>query len=329
MKRYIHIALIALVAQCGLSNVLYAMKITPTNIKQYSHLTEADENQWKILWLGRLGTAGAFIAGAASVVGAGVGTYQRAGAVQSITPQAVPGWMTNPVVLAGFGSLGAGYVSYKTLYPRIKAGVLNKVQRFIDVCEALQQDSPFGGHTIVNWNFPNLYELKQSYLPKLWVSESDVAIWNALSNLEEQGKTARKLLVQIGLSDSEIERKYNDIGLYTAALSHNRQLYEWLPAVQQKKNEQQYKKEQERKDRQDQLKEQRDIAELAGIEAGTSLMKAKTIETYAGMATGAVRNIWKGAAFLYENKEYIMGAAASVGLMSAYSYVQSKLGYGQ
>ena len=111
-------------------------------IKQYSNLTEADVNQYKLLWLGGLGTAGAFVLGAASTIGAGVGAYQQAGLVQGITFESTPSWMTNALVLAGLGSVGAGYVSYKLLYPRIRAGVLNKVQRFIDVCEALYQDSP-------------------------------------------------------------------------------------------------------------------------------------------------------------------------------------------
>src|SRR5579872_3015186 len=90
MKRYIQIALFALIAQCGLSNIAYAISIAPTTtgddaivnaIKQYSDLTEADVNQYKLLWLGSLGTAGAFLAGAASTVGAGFGTYQN------ITPE--------------------------------------------------------------------------------------------------------------------------------------------------------------------------------------------------------------------------------------------------
>jgi hypothetical protein len=333
MKRYIHIALVALVAQCGLSNVVYAMKITPTNIKQYSDLTEADEKQWKLLKLGQLGTVGAFLAGAASTIGTGVGIYQKVGMaqtpkavvgfgagisqkpgmVQNIITEYVPSWLTNPIVLASLGSLGAGYMSYTTLYPRMRAGVLNKVQRFIDVCEAVMKDSPDRQYTVVNFKFSNLHELQQSYLPSLWVSENDVAVWDALSNLEEQGKTARTLLVQIGLSDPEIERKYNDIGRYIAALSWNRQLYEWSPVVQQKKNEPQYKLEQERKERQEKLQEQRDIAQLADLEAGTNakqagarLMNVQAAKTYLDMITDTAKKTWDTLNYIYKNKEKIV-----------------------
>ncbi len=323
MKRYIHIALLALFAQCGLSNVVYSMNIAPVTvgpdsivnaIKQYSDLTEADVNQYKLLWLGSLGTAGAFVLGAASTIGAGVGAYQQAGLVQGITFESTPSWMKNALVLAGLGSVGTGYVSYKLLYPRIRAGVLNKVQRFIDVCEALYGDSPADitgtVYSVVTYNFEyrNLSMLR-SYLPKHWPAGDDVAVYNALDNLAKQGRLAQALLNQIRTSDDEVNAMKEVVKTYSDNLSANLKLYEPMIDVAYRKK--------------------REAAELAGIEVGTTLMKAKTIETYGTMVTSTFNNAWKGLNFLYENQQYIMGAVGSIGLISAYSYVKSKLLGGQ
>ncbi len=374
MKRYIHIALIALIVQCGLSNVLYAMNIAPTtsgddaivnSIKQYSNLTEADVTQWKLLWLGQLGTVGAFLAGAASTIGAGVGIYQKVGMAQDITPKAtsgfvtgmsqksgmvqniipesVPSWMTNPIVLAGLGSLGVGYVSYQTLYPRMKAGVLSKVQKFINVCEAIYRDTPRNPNdtekfTVVNYPFSDFYQLKNSYLPASWKSADDMIVYNALSNLEQQGKCALLLLGQIGVNDSEIKQKHNDIGIYVKALSQNRQLYEWSREVQQKKNESQYRQEQERKERQEKLQEQRDIAQLADLEAGTSakqagarLMNVQATKSYLEMISDTAKKAWDTANYFYKNKEKIFyrgGVLLGAGY-GMYLAAKAKLGYTQ
>lgn len=324
MKRYVYVALLALLAQCSLSNVLYSMNIAPVTvgpdsivnaIKQYSDLTEADVNQYKLLWLGSLGTTGAFLAGAASTIGAGVKAYQQAGAVQAITPERVPSWMTNALVLAGLGSTGAGYMSYKLLYPRIREGVLSKVQKFIDVCETLYLDSPADStgtiYSIVTYNFGlgyhNQLGMLQAYLPTHWPVNDGVAVYNALDNLAKQGQRAQALLNQIRTSDDELNNMKEVVKTYSANLSANAKLYEPMINAEYRKR--------------------RAAAELAGIEAGTSLMKAKTIETYGTMVTSTVKNAWKGLNFLYENKQYVMGAAASIGLMSAYNYVKSKLGY--
>jgi hypothetical protein len=364
MKRYIYILLIALIAQCGLSNVVYAINIAPTtlgddaivnSIKQYSDLTEADVNQYKLLWLGQLGTYGSFIAGAVSTIGAGVGSYQKSGIVQNITPESVPSWVTNPVVLAGLGSLGAGYVSYKTLYPRMKAGVLDKVQGFIDVCETIKNDTP--GYlndkkkfTVVDHAFKDkqltfnrpcddFNLLKDFYLPRSWASASDIAVYNVLSNLKQQGDVAQALLAQIGVNDSEINQRHVEIGNYIICLSHNKQLYEWCSlAVQQKKNEKQYKEEQERRNRQEQLKEQRDIAEITDLKAradlqqqGANLAKVKATETYVNMLTDTVKNVWDGLNYLYKNKEKIVYRGTILGgaMYGAYLTAKAKLGYGQ
>ena len=327
MKRYIHIALLALVAQCGLSNVVYSINIAPTTlgddaivsaIKQYSDLTEADLNQYKLLWLGRLGTYGSFLVGVASAVGAGVGSYQQAGTIQTVTPERVPSWMTNPVVLAGLGSLGAGYMSYRTLYPRLRPGVLAKVQKFLDVCEAINNDTLQDPNdnkkfTIVNYSFQNVFQLKKSYLPQSWLSASDIAVYNALANLEQQGQVAQALLAQIGLEDdSEIKKKHTLIGNYTNNLSYNKNLYGLFTTVQEKKNEQQYKQQEERKKREELLKEQRENVELALLQGKaaakkqeTGLLQAKKMRTYGEMAANSVRNTMSALNSIYQNREKI------------------------
>jgi hypothetical protein len=329
MKRYIHIALLALVAQCGLSNVVYGVNIAPTTlgadaivnaIKQYSNLTEADLNQYKLLWLGRLGTYGSFLVGAASAVGAGVGSYQQAGTVQTVTPEGVPSWMTNPVVLAGLGSLGAGYVTYRTLYPRLKVGVLAKVQKFLDVCEAIDNDTlqyanDNNKFTILNYTFQNIFQLKHNYLPQSWLSASDTAVYNALSNLAQQGKIAQALLAQIGLKDDfEIKKKYILIGNYIKNLSHNENLYylSILPG-------QLYKQEAERIQIDKDLEITRKKAELALLQKKAakkeqetvvkkqeaSLLQAQKIRTYGEMIADSYRNTMSTLNSIYQNREKI------------------------
>lgn len=318
MKRYIQIALIALVAQCGLSDVVYGMQVAPTTvgpnsivdaIKKNSNLTDADVNQYKLLWLGGLGTAGAFLAGAASTVGAGVKAYQYSGAVQAIAQERVPSWMTN-ALLAGLGSTGAGYISYRMLYPRIRAGIIAKVQKFLDVCDALHQDSPADQKgtifSIVSFDFYKAqYALSvlQAYLPRLWPKRDDLAVYSALDNLAKQGERAQTLLNQIG-TDPEVNEMREVVNTYSANLSGNVKLYGSIISDENKQN----------------LKKQLGEAKLAGIQAGTSLMKAKTLKTYGTM-------LWNGLNFLYEHKQMITGALASAGVISAYSYMKAKLGY--
>src|SRR5579862_3547754 len=333
MKRYIQIALIALVAQCGLSNVVYGMDNKDpyslvNEIKQYSDLTDVDVNQYKLLWLRSLGTAGAFLAGAASTIGAGVKAYQQSGIVQSVTPEQVPSWMTNPVVLAGLGSLGAGYVSYRILYPRIRAGVLNKVQKFIDVCKELEEDSPYGfdhgvakRFSVVNRKFSNFSEVKE-YLPQSWSAIDNIAVYNALTNLLEQAIIAKNLLKQIGTNDFEIQEKSRLIEGYIQALSKNKDFYE--PEIEQRKQKKQQKKQK--------------AVEIAGLEADVSLKqkKAALVEqqtgltqaikarTYLQMASDFITRTWNGLNYIYNTK---VGNVVIVGVpvYGMYWYLKNKL----
>jgi len=324
MKRYIAMSIFVLFAQCGLYTgpVFGApVKIVPTTegensivdaVKYYSNITESDVSKYKLLALGSVGTFGAFVLGAASTVGAGVKVYQKAGIVQGVTPERVPGWMTNALVLAGLGSTGAGYVSYKMLYPRIREGVLDKVQSFIDVCQGIHEDSPADTtsikYSIVNWSFNNL-QLFQSYLPCSWPEGDDVATYNALYNLAQQARRAQLLLNQIGSDEDEIIQKRNLIKFYSTNLLNNTKLYASIISTENQKK--------------------REAAELAGIEAGTSLIRAKTIETYGSMLTSTIKNMRDTFNYLYDHKGTITTALTTIGAVSLMSYVKGKLGYGQ
>ncbi len=338
MKRYTYVALIALLVQCGLSNVVYAMNVDTSDdsslvrdIKHYSDLSDVDEKQYKLLRLGDLGTAGAFLAGVVSAIGVGVGTYKTAGVVQSVTPDSVPTWMTNPVVLAGLGSLGAGYTSYTTLYPRIRAGVIYKVQRFMDLCETLNQDSPSRRNTILNWNFVTFSELKR-YLPQSWSSASNKAVYNALFNLLNQAIVAKKLLQQVGI-DVETQAMYNTLTAYIQVLGNNKDLYASMVAF-----EDQRQRQEEHAVINYEYQKKLKGAEIADLEAradlqqqGARLAQVTAAQRYLQMTTDTIKNVWDGLNYLYKNKEKIVyrGTILSGAMYGAYLAAKAKLGYGQ
>lgn len=341
MKRYSNVLLFAFLAQLGLFNIMYAVKIVPTTlgdnaivdaIKRYSDLSEADVNQWKLIWLGRLGTTGAFLAGAASAVGAGAGAYQHAGMVQGIAPEGVPGWVTNALVLAGVGSAGAGYVSYKMLNPRLRAGVLAKVQRLIDVCEDLINKKR---HTIAYDSGNSVEQIKTELLPDGWSPMSDVAVYNALVNLFMQAQCARILLNQIDPTHSDVmlQEKRDKIDAYVKAFENNKDVYEdALEQIIQKK------KQAERAAETEEQKKKREAAELAVLQATvgekqavTGLVGAKTTETYGQMVVDSIKGTWSGLNYIYKNKEKILYrlGVLSAAAYGAYTYAKSQLGYGQ
>ena len=203
MKHYIKTLSFVFFACSGLNIECVSVapvKIVPTTegeesivnaIKEYSNITEADVNQYKLLKLGTLGTLGAFAAGAASTIWGGKKVYQYAETAKGMVPDflktdRIPAWMSHPLFLAGLGSSGAGLMSYKALYPRIREGVLDKVQSFIDVCQGIYADSPSDSknerYSIVNYSFNDL-QLLQRYLPISWPYGHDIATYNALYNL--------------------------------------------------------------------------------------------------------------------------------------------------
>lgn len=342
MKRYITMLAVVLCASSA-SYTEFAfgtpVQILPTTegpdsivnaIKQYSNVTQADVDQYNLLMLGSLDTFGAFILGAASTIGAGVGAYQKAGMVQGIAPESVPGWMTNALVLAGLGSAGVGYMSYKALYPRIREGVVEKVQNFINVCEGLNQDSPYV-QTIVNFNFANSLELKEWYLPKSWKLRGDVAVYNALTNLAQQGKFAELLLNKLGSKDQFYIDNKTFVEKYAEGLEHNATKYMEIISTEDQRKLQALKAE-------NLAKHQEDFAsaQLADMHANVDLKKAgiglanvTTLQKYSELVTDSIKNVWGGLNYVYKNKEKIMYRTSilSAAAYGGYIYLKNKLGY--
>ncbi len=244
-----------------------------------------------------------------AAIGAGISSYQKSGMAQNITLANVSNWVTNPLVLAGLGSLGASYVSYRMLYPRVRAGVISKVQKFIAYCETLNQDSASRVHTILNWKFVNFLEL-QNYLPQRWSSHSNKAVYNALSNLLSQAIVAKALLEQVGI-DTE-QNMYNTLVGYISSLSANKRLY--APVVHWENSQEQQLKRQE--------------VDLANLQANTNLQQqtagltqAKTAETYLQMITNIIKDGWNGINYIYK-KKYHIAAIAGAG----YAYAKGWFG---
>ena len=231
MKNYINLLFIALVisGSCSYVDMMSAAQnnpviILPTTtgpdsivdaIKQYSNVTDADVNKWKFLWLGALDVVPALAIGGYSTYKAGV----AAGGAGELLQQ-TPDWLvahmpTPPDILKRSGSwvvagaVVAGLLSYKVLYSRIRYGVLDKVQKFINVCSGL---------TIATI-MVNEYTLNS--FPVEWNTGGPVALCKALNNLVDQGRCAMALLNQVGTNDVEVQRMRFAVQGYYANLQYN------------------------------------------------------------------------------------------------------------
>jgi hypothetical protein len=305
MKRYIQIMLIALVAQCGLSNVVYGMKIVPTGegensiinaIKKYSNFTEADVKQYKALKFGGLGTYAAFLLGAVSSIGAGAKTYQYAESIKGIVPEfvkteQVPSWMKSPWALAVLGAAGTGLFGRQLLKQpvrrEIENNILKKIQTFIGVCQVLEVDTPVssGYRSIFNYTFSDLQSLRRA-LPRTWPFDDDIAIYTALNNLIEQGRRARLLLNDLQFeSEKMVQLSVLLSEYYNPHLLSNLKLYDSVIDANK------------RKEIQD--------AELSLTKAQTNLAQAGTYAIYGSMAKGAVSTFWNGIKELYAHPEIL------------------------
>jgi hypothetical protein len=229
MKNYINLLVIALVLSGSYSyaDMLSAAQTNPViilpittgpdsivdAIKQYSNLTDADVNQWKFLWLGALDVVPAVLIGGAATYKAGV----AAGGAGELLQQ-TPDWLvahmpTPPEILKKSGSwviagaVIAGLLSYKVLYSRIRYGVLDKVQKFINVCSGLTIAT-----IMVNQINP---------FPVEWNTGGNVALCKALNNLVDQGRCALALLNQVGTNDVEVQRMRFAVQGYYANLQYN------------------------------------------------------------------------------------------------------------
>lgn len=219
-------------------------------IKQYSNITEADVNKYKLLWLGWFGAVPALVMGGASMYGGYEATNML---FSSEKARMAFGFMRIPFDFIGnqIGSLslfpekkkilrqfetplpetgkssvgmvsdflktrmpwmaaaaiGAGFLSYKLLYPRIRQGVLNKVQNFIDVCSRLTFAMQKVGQESSTWGE--------------WANEEPLNICLALDNLKRQAYYATTLLNQVGANDNEISKMKANISKYIVNLQFN------------------------------------------------------------------------------------------------------------
>lgn len=201
--------------------------------------------------------------------------------------------MVSPDLWAAISFLGTGVWNVKMLYPRIYAGVLSKVQKFIDVCESLRIAGRDENYSIVNLMFLDVPNLKK-YLPSGWAAVSDNALYNALNNLAYQSECASKLLNQIGQNDAEIKNKRMMIDNYSICLKHNKALLEPLVRAE--------------------IKEQ---AELANLQADTEVKVAGKWAIYYSMAKDAL-------SWAYNHKEAILTSAAALAAVKVYNDVVDK-----
>lgn len=194
-------------------------------IKQHSDITVEDVDKWKFL---RLILGKHDVIPAAAMVGSSAyGAYRAAtagfgyagtneqllGVKDYIAPMVtdyasvLPETMKNSKFWAGIVGLGAGVISYSYLYPRMRHGVLAKVQDFITVC----------GRLAIARN-----RLERNEFPEEWRDEEPVAACRALHNLIQQGHYAVTLLNYVGRNDAEVARMLPRIRTYNDNLRANR-----------------------------------------------------------------------------------------------------------
>lgn len=268
-------------------------------IKYYSNLSKSDVNQYKLVPLGDIGTLGAFILGLYSAYATGNvaarAATNYAGTIQNVLKTNIGGYnlpegaqklMQNPATLVALGVLGGGFASYKMLYPRTRAGVLHKIDQFIDVCRSLERPDGIG---IVQYQFQDVASLRM-HLPQGWEG-NDIRLYNALDNLAFQAECASTLLNQIqdaikllnfSKDDAEIQRKVDLMRGYTLALQNNKNLMLSIVGPELKHR-----------------------ADLANLKADTDIKVVGKWALYGGMAKGTVSSIWNGIKELYAHPEIL------------------------
>lgn len=209
MKNYIQMLVIIVVIVgsdfCG--NVIFAAQPNPIvsvstgsnslvdAIKGYSDITEDDVDKWKLLWLGGLNALPALAIGTYSTVKAAEVTGNVFKSIEARDPSdwlkkrmlTLPDSLKEAAPWTAIAAIGAGLVSYKIFYPRIRLGVINKVQNFIDVCGRL-----------------TIAQQQINQVPVEWSTERPIAICKALNNLENQAAFAGVLLNQVGRNDPDV-----------------------------------------------------------------------------------------------------------------------------
>jgi hypothetical protein len=186
-------------------------------IRQYSDITDADVNKWKLLWLGGLNAVPALAIGGYSMAQAGEYAGHAFTYAQE-NKEAVPAWLqsrvtmpeyfTQPEPWKAIAALGAGYLTYKMFYPRIRMGVLSKVQNFIDVCGRL-----------------TIAQQQVNQFPLEWSADDPVAVCKALYELENQARRATILLNQVGIHDEDTKKMLAQVNFYGNNLRANKQRF--------------------------------------------------------------------------------------------------------
>jgi hypothetical protein len=202
-------------------------------IKRHTNLTQSDVNRWKFLWMGRLGTPTVAGAAAYGTYTAATAAYQAADTTNIyiknfFASQYFPTvfnssqWLPkDQYLLAAAGATAVGLTAYKVLYPRIKLGVWNKVQKFVDYCKTLSIATTEIG------NFNSLRAIQHRMVDDMiWQTVSPMAVENGIQELLRQAQYAGQLLVQLSHAGDEVSR-FQDI-----VISFNNKLTLNLRAIQ-------------------------------------------------------------------------------------------------
>ncbi len=195
-------------------------------IKQYSNITEADVNKYKLLWLGWFGAVPVLAMGGGSLYGGQkvggmafdyvtgfdlvkekLGRFGAEPKVDQSSIKMISDLLKTRTPWMAAAAIGAGFLSYKLFYPRIRQGVLNKVQNFIDVCRRLTFATQNVGQESSTWGE--------------WVSEESLKICLALDNLKQQAYYANTLLNQVGVNDNYVKIMQTDVNTYLNNLKNN------------------------------------------------------------------------------------------------------------
>lgn len=194
-------------------------------IQQYSDITKSDVQKYKLIKLGGfdswaalgLGSAATFVASTkARNYFDSVKNWNMPGIVKQNVPTSLLETMKQQNVWVAAGAVGAGLLSYKFFYPRIRIGVLKKIQDFIDVCSSLRVAQEKISRTIY----------MQEIFPPEWNVGGDIALCKALNNLYEQAENASLLLNQLGSNEDQIVQMKNVInGVYLPTLRFNKDVF--------------------------------------------------------------------------------------------------------
>ena len=207
------------------------------SIKAYSDLTQSDADKLKLLWLG-------FLAEPTVMAASAYGIYRGGKAAQEFTPaineklnkvfqsqiyssflnrpsETVQNLIKNKWTWAGIGAVGAGIAAYKLLYPRVQAGLVNKIQRYIELCQTLAVTQYHADSNSFNKSL-------QQPGNTVWAISSFIAIDYGFNNLIKQADIALLLIDQLLKSGgnfevSKVDQMRHDIIGIRTNLIHNQQ----------------------------------------------------------------------------------------------------------